>query len=310
LLTSSVCSLHFYCRSADSGEDSDYGIVPKRIYSSTFMTSLNGNGFSITLLRIVDTGLGAGKDMITLLDAAHETLGWTSAVKPTTWKLLTGSEVTLPLDDSEKIPTSQLTMDTAHFSRMLSSGLQKLIAAEPELTRYDSLVGDGDCGTGLRRGAEAVQAFISTGDIPTDPVATISHLATLVEENMDGTSGALCSIYLNALVKALRDNSKGNAHANVAIWAEAAMTAMKELGRYTPAQPGDRTMMDALQPFLVELEKGQDLKRAAEKARAGAESTRGMAPKLGRTVYIDKVGDIPDPGAVGIAVLVEGLAGI
>jgi dihydroxyacetone kinase len=69
-------------------------------------------------------------------------------------------------------------------------------------------------------------------------------------------------------------------------------------------------MMDALQPFLVELEKGQDLKRAAEKARAGAESTRGMAPKLGRTVYIDKVGDIPDPGAVGIAVLVEGLAGI
>lgn len=288
------------------------------------MTSLNGNGFSITLLRIVDTGLGKGKDMISLLDAAHETTGWASNIKPSTWKLDKTTQP-LPLDDTEKTPTSNLKsnlppspshhhfltqtpVDTTQFCRILTSGLQKLIAAEPDLTRYDTLVGDGDCGTGLKRGAEAVQSFITANQVTSDPASTISRLATIVEENMDGTSGALSSIYLNALCKGLRDcDSK---KADTATWARAALSALKELGRYTPAQPGDRTMVDALHPFLVELDRGLDLGRAARMAREGAEKTRGMAPKLGRTVYIDQVGDIPDPGAVGIAVLVEGLAGI
>ena len=49
------------------------------------MTSLNGNGFSISLLRLVDTGLGASKTMLKLLDAPHEALGWPTVVKPETW---------------------------------------------------------------------------------------------------------------------------------------------------------------------------------------------------------------------------------
>jgi len=38
--------------------------------------------------------------------------------------------------------------------RALVSGLNKVIAVEPEVTKYDTLVGDGDCGIGLKRGAE------------------------------------------------------------------------------------------------------------------------------------------------------------
>lgn len=201
-------------------------------------------------------------------------------------------------------------MDTVQFSQILSSGLKKLIAAEPLLTRFDTLVGDGDCGVGLKRGAQAVQAFIDAGRVTSDPVSTISRLAKIVEETMDGTSGALFSIYLNALVKALRDNSNGKNQADIDTWSKAAITAMRDMGRYTPAQPGDRTMMDALYPFLETLAEKKDLRAAAVRARIGAESTKGMAPKLGRTVYIDHVGDIPDPGAIGIAVLAEGLAGI
>jgi dihydroxyacetone kinase len=32
--------------------------------------------------------------------------------------------------------------------------LRRLIKAEPEITKYDTIVGDGDCGVGLKRGAE------------------------------------------------------------------------------------------------------------------------------------------------------------
>ena len=86
--------------------------------------------------------------------------------------------------------------------------------------------------------------------------------------------------------------------------------ALDGLRRYTPARAGDRTLMDALEPFLAELQRRKDVVSAARCAREGAESTRGMLPRLGRTVYIEQVGDIPDPGAVGIAELVEGLAGV
>lgn len=197
-------------------------------------------------------------------------------------------------------------VDPESFIRIVSSGLHSVIRSESEITKYDQIVGDGDCGTGLRRGAEAVLDFLATPSAVTrDPVLTISKIANVVEENMDGTSGALYSIFLNALAKGLRDTGTGEA--DFSVWARAALDAMAGLGRYTPAQPGDRTLVDALQPFVHALA-GRDLNEAAKAARKGAEGTKGMIPRLGRTVYIDDIGQVPDPGAVGIAVLVEGMA--
>lgn len=91
-------------------------------------------------------------------------------------------------------------------------------------------------------------------------------------------------------------------------WAVAAAAALLSLRKYTPAQPGDRTLVDALQPFVVSLVEDKDIQTAAKAARRGAESTRRMKASLGRTVYIGQVGDTPDPGAIGVAVLVEGFA--
>lgn len=80
------------------------------------------------------------------------------------------------------------------------------------------------------------------------------------------------------------------------------------MSKYTPARPGDRTLIDALLPFLETLKETQgDLHAAVEAARKGAENTRGMKASLGRTVYVGDVGDVPDPGAVGVLRLVEGL---
>lgn len=62
----------------------EFKIKPVRILAGTFMTSLNGLGFSISLLRVADTG-SAGASMLELLDAPAEASGWSAAISTSTW---------------------------------------------------------------------------------------------------------------------------------------------------------------------------------------------------------------------------------
>lgn len=73
----------------------DYNIRAIRVVQGTFLTSLNGLGFSISLLKLVDTGLGAGKSMIELLDAPAEAVGWSSPIPTATWDTRIDTEVEL-----------------------------------------------------------------------------------------------------------------------------------------------------------------------------------------------------------------------
>ena len=52
-------------------------IEPVRIWAGSFMTSLNGTGFSISLLKLQDTGLK--QSMLELLGAPAEAVGWSGA---------------------------------------------------------------------------------------------------------------------------------------------------------------------------------------------------------------------------------------
>lgn len=63
----------------------DHSIKPIRIIQGTFLTSLNGLGFSISLLKLTDTGLGAGRSFLELLDAPAEAVGWSAPIHATTW---------------------------------------------------------------------------------------------------------------------------------------------------------------------------------------------------------------------------------
>lgn len=284
-----------------------HSITPRRIYSGTFMTSLNGLGFSITLLRLVDACLAKHQSLIELLDTPHETTSWLAPIHPATWDASRSNTPAPPLPDDPAPAASGITMDIPSFNRTLTAGLRAVIKSESEITHLDTLVGDGDCGRGLARGATAILNALNTPAITSDAVASISNLANIVEESMDGTSGALYSIFLNALAGGLRE--QGKCEADPEVWAKAAERAMEGLARYTPARPGDRTLVDALAPFVEALTEGVGLKVAAERGRGGADKTRGMKPSLGRTVYVEDVGDVADPGAVGVAVFVEGMAG-
>jgi triose/dihydroxyacetone kinase / FAD-AMP lyase (cyclizing) len=129
---------------------------------------------------------------------------------------------------------------------------------------------------------------------------------------MDGTSGAIYAIYLSSLVHSLRQQSSSSTNITPKIWGSALQSASKSLANYTPAQPGDRTLVDALHPFVETLAETGDVKKAAEASRKGAEGTKGMKASLGRTVYVGGKGfeQVPDPGAWGLSEFFLGVAGL
>ncbi|CAK4033660.1 Dihydroxyacetone kinase [Lecanosticta acicola] len=207
-------------------------------------------------------------------------------------------------------PQIELPLSDAHLRSLITTGCQALITAEPTITHYDTIAGDADCGTTLRSGATTVLACLST--YPSHLQKTLPHfLKALVQEleiSMGGTSGALYCIFLTALANSLGNATWSNSSEGFA--AAALKTALEELYKYTPAREGDRTMMDALIPFIHSFpEEGGE--GALRKAWEGVGRTEGLSATLGRSSYLSErvTRGVPDPGAYGLGVLLGGLVG-
>ncbi|KAF2845571.1 dihydroxyacetone kinase [Plenodomus tracheiphilus IPT5] len=287
-----------------------FKIKPVRILAGTFMTSLNGLGFSISLLRIADIS-ALGTTMLELLDAPAEACGWSAPISSKTWDKRGETQDQEDKVDGEEVKPSNLRVDFKRVKSTLIVALNRLIAAEPDVTKYDTIVGDGDCGIGLKRGADAILERLQTVSETDDLLILLNHIIQVVEVAMDGTSGAIYAIFLNALAHGLRQNEPSSPHpVNPEIWAKALDLSLKALGKYTPAKPGDRTLMDALYPFVETLSETGDVDKAAAAADEAAKGTKGMKASLGRTVYVGGEGfqEVPDPGAHGLAELLLGLS--
>jgi dihydroxyacetone kinase len=178
------------------------------------------------------------------------------------------------------------------------------------MTQYDTLAGDGDCGTTLFSGAQSLlTARINTFDL----LECTLQIAATIETSMGGTSGALYGIFLSAFASGLSHQES----ASFPAIATAAKHALATLEKYTPARCGDRTLMDALIPFVEAIyehrleEPREALTKGLEAAEKGFEATRHMKAKLGRASYVDPAvfeGDgVPDPGALGVVAVIRGV---
>ncbi len=79
-----------------------FNIKPVRILAGTFMTSLNGLGFSISLLRVADAS------MLELLDAPAEASGWSAAISSSTWARRGEAKKSEEQVDEEEVQPSDL----------------------------------------------------------------------------------------------------------------------------------------------------------------------------------------------------------
>ncbi|RKF64344.1 Dihydroxyacetone kinase 1 [Erysiphe neolycopersici] len=291
-----------------------YNIKPVRVYAGTYMSSLNGPGFSISLLNVVSLPNGH-PSMLELLDDPAEATGWSAPIKKETWDMV--SNPNLPYEKpalyQHELSPSGLKFNQELTNSKLTAALERLILAEPEVTRYDTVVGDGDCGIGLKRCARAILKLLSSMTLSGDVVLYLIKIILVVEKNLDGTSGALYTIFLNSLACSLRSQGTCvDTEITPKIWALALKLSCENLKNYTPAQPGDRTLVDALYPFVETLKETENLRDAAIAARKGAQRTKGMKARLGRAVYVGGFGyeQVPDPGAWGLSEFLLGLAGV
>ncbi|KAJ8694713.1 hypothetical protein PTI98_007365 [Pleurotus ostreatus] len=290
----------------------------QRVLSGSFMTSLNMPGFSITLLLLPSRGAQASpsaEEILALLDAPADVPGWkwSSGVVPTETK-------TRSAEPKENQPASVASSygaiaasDHKTFTETIQRVCHALIAAEPEITQMDVIAGDGDCGLTLKGGAEAVLKKIEDGVINgTNVIQDIVVISQIAEEAMGGTSGALYSIFFSALAQGLQSTLPSD-HTVVKAWSISLSSALQKLYTYTRARPPSRTLVDPLAAFIDMLAKaeGQSLPEAIQAGSAGAEKTRELEAKAGRSVYVEgarlKDQKVPDPGAWGVKVILENL---
>lgn len=204
-----------------------------------------------------------------------------------------------------------MTVDASIFRTRVSQACQNVIDAEPEITRFDTIVGDGDCGETLARGAAAVLSFLESPELNDDAVSTLLRLANVIENNMDGTSGAIYGIFFAALAATVRNLPPTTQTLDIQGWGNVAKAALTQLQLATPARTGDRTLMDALEPFIESLANADTIEDAVAKARVGVEATKGMKAAFGRAVYVEESAwTVPDPGAEGVLCILKGLAAV
>ncbi|KAI4725770.1 Dak phosphatase [Aureobasidium sp. EXF-10728] len=256
-----------------------------------------------TYLR--NAGLSYRLSTSTILQHANLARGFSISTCPISSQNLEAQpEPTNPLAD-EATEGSNLTKVDSRYMKFtdhtvrgrIENGCDAVIKEEATITRYDEIVGDGDCGYTLRDGAKQVLKFIANRDLSELP-QTLSELVHDLEVNMGGTSGALYCIFLTSLSSALASTESVPMALSV---------AMEQLLNYTRARLGDRTMLDCLIPFVETLKSTGDVEKALAEAEKGVESTKNLEAKLGRSTYLDESATrgVPDPGAHGLLVLLK-----
>lgn len=178
-----------------------------------------------------------------------------------------------------------------------------------ELVTLDREIGDGDHGENLKRGFTAV---LSKLDSPGEtPAAVLKLVASTLISTVGGAAGPLYGTAFLRAASALGQEPELDAQSVV----DALGAALDGVVARGKAEPGDKTMVDALQPALLAAEESGStdiaavLKAAADAADKGAQDTIALVARKGRASYLgERSAGHMDPGARSTALLLRALA--
>ncbi len=281
------------------------GVRVERLWVGAFLTALDMPGCSVSVLLVDD-------DLLSLLDAPSETPAWPAAHRG---RVTPAGEERLPTPSgAEDVtdPAGAAGAPDGPVRRALEAACAALREAEPELTRMDSEVGDGDLGTGLARGATAVEQELD--GYPADAAGTLRGASATLRRAIGGTSGPLYAILLLRAAADLDERDGTDVAGDPRAWARALRAGADGIREVGGAEVGDRTMLDALVPLADTLagalDEGADpaeaLARAVEAAREGTAATADRVARVGRSSYLgERVRGTPDPGARAVVIWAE-----
>ena len=130
-----------------------------------------------------------------------------------------------------------------------------------------------------------------------------------------GVDGGASSALLGTFFGGMADAEIGEVSMNCADIARSLEAGLLAIAKQTKAQPGDKTMIDALQPavtaFSAAAATGKTIRQAFEDsaltARSGADSTKDLIARYRRAKFLgDKSRGYPDAGATSVALCFTG----
>jgi len=192
--------------------------------------------------------------------------------------------------------------------RWLALALAIIGEHEEELGRLDAAAGDGDHGATMVRGLRAANAAVA--QMSEGAGRLLIEAGAAFSDASGGASGALIGALLSTVGRTLDDGPFDTPTVTKAL--QAGLTMVQRLGK---AQPGDKTLVDALQPFVSALAAqpaDQPLlaawRAALPAAQAGAAATREMVARRGRSAKLgERSLGHPDPGAVSLTYLLQAM---
>ena len=180
------------------------------------------------------------------------------------------------------------------------------------LTELDSAIGDADHGANMDRGFKAVMKKmpeVSDKDIGT----VFKTIGMTLISTVGGAGGPLYgTFFLQIGMK-----TAGKMELSLTDWADALEAALNGVVMRGKAEPGDKTMVDALTPAVAVLKQSiQDsqpihkaLELSADAAKKGMEDTIPLVARKGRASYLgERSAGHQDPGATSSFLILKSAA--
>lgn len=201
-------------------------------------------------------------------------------------------------------------IDKQAIGRMLTAMAEEMHTARHELTELDNAIGDGDHGTNMDRGFQAVMKQLPKL-LEQDDVGAILHNAGMTLMNTIG--GSAGPVY-GTLFMWAGMTCRGASEIDAQVFAGALESGAYGVAEIGGAHEGDKTMLDALFPacraLKESLQKGEALTdalaAAVQAAEQGVEYTKHIVANRGRASYIgERSLGHQDPGATSMMLLLR-----
>ena len=207
----------------------------------------------------------------------------------------------------------QLTVE--QFAAALDHVCDLIIAAEPELTALDNIVGDGDHGFGMYDSFTELKAVLHSG-IHFETLRDLTRTTGMaLVKSMGGASGVIFgTMFIGGHEAVVAEDGTYLDQLDADGIRRFFRFSAEAISRRGRAKANDRTMLDALLHAADAMQQCASddvvavLKAGWDGACQGAEATKQMLPRLGRSKnFRTHVLGYPDPGAVSTSIIFRGL---
>jgi len=203
------------------------------------------------------------------------------------------------------------SLSAAQLKSMMMHTCQVMVDSQEIMCDADRNIGDGDHGIGMAKGFEAALQELQKQEFEDVYKIFFTIGRTMIKE-MGGASG----IIFGTLFYAGSKNVEPSPELTVKDFCTVFDKALIEIKAKGQAQPGDKTVVDALQPMVEAMQ--QNLEKdlsfeemtqiALDAAIQGKENSKQYVAKFGRAKTLgDRAIGYPDAGAVSLTLIMHSM---